>query len=63
MNDENLSKLSLAELYELLSSSTQQLLDAIGDKSDGVTLKTLQEKVETIHAVIKTKKQAEENKH
>lgn len=59
MTKENLEKLTLHQLCDLLVENTTLLLDSIEKKADGVTLRDQKRKVELLQDVIKIKRKVE----
>lgn len=59
MKRETLEKLTQSELCDLLVENTILLLDSLEGKADGVTIRDLKRKVETLQEMIR-KKRAEE---
>jgi hypothetical protein len=60
MKRETLEKLTQSELCDLLVENTILLLDCMEGKADGVTIRDLKRKVETLQEMIR-KKRAEES--
>ena len=58
MGRENLEKLSLAELCDLLVENTLLLLEAIDKKADGITLRDQKKQVELLQETIRNKRKA-----
>jgi len=56
MTKENLEKLTLTELCDLLVESTVGLLDMIENKADGIRLRDQKRKVEVLQEVIRRKR-------
>jgi hypothetical protein len=59
MTKENLEKLTLTELCDLLVESTVGLLDMIETKADGISLRDQKRKVELLQEVIRKKRKFE----
>lgn len=58
---ENLENLSLAQLYDLLVSRTQRLLNAIEQRAEGSLLHDLKTEVESVQSMISVKKEKARN--
>jgi hypothetical protein len=56
MKKENLEKLSVHELCDLLVENTIRLLEALERKTDGVTLRDQKRNVELLQEVIRQKR-------
>jgi hypothetical protein len=59
MTKENLEKLTLPELCDLLVESTVALLDLIEKKADGISLRDQKRRVEVLQEVIRKKRKLE----
>ena len=59
MTKENLEKLTLHQLCDLLVQNTTVLLDSIEKKADGITLRDQKRKVELLQEVISKKRKLE----